>query len=135
MGSARPRALRVCRDRAIFVRVAEFRTLDGKGSSFRKASTPAAHPLILPSDPHTEVRERFFFRSPRLDDEDHTINGFLRCNRCSPYWRPHPRPPALQFYRDRAIFCLARSFRTYNTGGIRRDAIGVPGASLLLNQK
>ncbi len=70
-------------------------------------------------DPHIEKAQCAFRGARLLADEDHAVNGLLRCNRCSPSGG-EVRAASLQFYRDRVIFFLARAFRTYASGTSER---------------
>ncbi len=58
---------------------------------------------------HIEKAQCAFRGARLLADEDHAVNGLLRCNRCSPSGG-EVRAASLQFYRDRVIFFLPGRF-------------------------
>ncbi len=81
-------------------------------------------------DPHIEKAQCAFRGARLLADEDHAVNGLLRCNRCS-HSGGAVRAASLQIYRDRVIFFLARSVSDVRRGDIRKDGHRVAGHLIL----
>lgn len=108
-----------------FAVIVLYSVLPGQFRTYRTGvSCKGGHPrpgaLFCFHDPHIEKRPGFSPCPHLLDDGNHAVNGLLRCNRCSPYWRPHPRPPRLQYCRDHVIFYLARSVSDVPRGVSRK---------------